>query len=612
MKALFKLTLVTTLFTLSACSNLMKVKHAEADSPSSKKDAPPQYQDFDQHKDTLYDLLVAEIAVQRQEFNITLLNYIQQARMTRDLGVIKRAVNAAQFLKDHDAITEMALLWVEVEPESIQAHQLLTYQYSLVHEYDQAMYHIEQIINLGGEARVDGLAVSSSSLPLEDKETISKLYQELYEKFPDNHEIGYSYALVQRNLKEYDAALEILEPILKSAPDFEASSVLKTNLLYDKGLLVEAIEYASDKFDDFPANHNLGRLYATMLIENKQLDEAEDIFYSLINQYPQSYRLKLSHAIVMLENQKVEEATETFNLLIEAQQHSNEANYYLARIADSEGKIDKAIEHYQQVKSGVHYELSLERSSYLMLHNDRKEEMLERLATLREAPSADIHKLWLLEVKLLSSSGDSERLKQSLNTAIEEFPEDDQLLYARAMNREADDDLAGMEEDLRKLIELNPKNAIAMNALGYTLADRTDRTNEAFELIKSALTLKPTNPAIQDSMGWVLYRLGQKKEALVFLLKAFQQFQDGEVAAHLGEVLWSLNQFTEAKEVWSNVHRKYPNHKVLLETIQRLDPELLTKMEEQTTNKQDEKTKEGDTPAINQTQNTDAEAAPED
>lgn len=574
----------------------MKAKQSETDTTASSEklssETSPEYQDFDLNKDTLYDLLVAEVAVQRQEFNITLLNYIQQARMTRDLGVVKRAVNAAQYMKDMEAIKEMAILWVDIKPDSIPAHQLLTYQYSLSREYEQAMQHIEKIIELGGDARVDGLAVSSSALPLEDKEAILLLYQSLYAKYPNNHEIGYSYALTQRNLKEYDAALEIIEPILNAAPEFEAASVLKANVLYDKGQLEEAIEYAGDKFDDFPSNHNLGRLYATMLIENKQLDDAEEVFYSLLTKYPQASRLKLSHAIVMLENKKVEEASAAFEQLIESNQHANEAYYYLARIADSQGNFNDAIDLYQKVSAGVHYEVSLERSSFLMVHNEQQDEMLNRLAELRKKPGASPLKLWLLEVKLLSSAGETDRMNASLNAAIQAFPEDDQLLYARAMNREADDDLAGMEQDLRKLIELNPNNAIAINALGYTLADRTDRTQEAFELIQKALALKPNNPAILDSMGWVLYRLKQNKEALVFLFKAFQQFQDGEVAAHLGEVLWSLNQTTEARDVWSNVLRKYPEHEVLLETINRLDPELLIIIEnpptedEQATNKE--------------------------
>jgi tetratricopeptide (TPR) repeat protein len=189
--------------------------------------------------------------------------------------------------------------------------------------------------------------------------------------------------------------------------------------------------------------------------------------------------------------------------------------------------------------------------------------------------------LWLLEVKLLSLVQEKEKMMDSLNQAIAAFPDDDQLLYARAMNLDTEDNLIAMEADLRKILEHKPDNAIALNALGYTLADKTNRLAEAFLLIQKAHTLEPENPAILDSLGWVLFKLGKREEALVYLLKAFQGYQDGEVAAHLGEVLWSLNQKTEAFEVWLNVLNKNPEHPILLETIQRLAPEALQKSEDQ-------------------------------
>ncbi|KZY70037.1 hypothetical protein A3738_25115 [Oleiphilus sp. HI0066] len=132
-----------------------------------------------------------------------------------------------------------------------------------------------------------------------------------------------------------------------------------------------------------------------------------------------------------------------------------------------------------------------------------------------------------------------------------------------------------MEADLRHLIDQNPNNAIALNALGYTLADRTDRLEEAAQLIGKALVLKPDNPAIMDSMGWVLFRLGKAEEAVQLLGAAYLKYPDGEVAAHLGEALWSLDKKDQARTVWSNSLRQQPDHKVLIETLQRLAPEML-------------------------------------
>ncbi len=612
--------LLATVLT-SACSHLGLTKTPAtepATAAQKQEDSEPKYRDFDQNKDTLHDLLVAEIAAQRDQFDITLLNYLQQAHITRDVDIIQRAINAAQLSKDAEALSEMALLWVDVDPNSVPARQILVFQRTLEQEYEQAMEHIDKIIELEGDARVDSLAITASSLPDEDRVRLAKLYEALHNKYPQHHEVSYSYALVLKAIKEYDQALEILAPVLKEAPDFEAPTVLKTNLLYDKGELEKAIDYAEDKFDDFPKNHNLGRLYATMLIEARELDKAEKVFESLIEYYPHAARLKLSLAIVKLENKKIEEAKTHFDDLISMGKLTNASHFYLARIADLQQDVDLAIQHYQKVKPGPHYDTSLERYLFLMFQHDQRDQALAKLAEFRKEDPSNSLKYWLLEVKLLSSSKDETAIEQALDNAIAEFPDDEQLVYTRAMQREAKDDLAGMEADLRHLIEKDPNNAIALNALGYTLADRTDRLVEAFELIQRAVAVKPNNPAILDSMGWVLYKLGKNKEALVFLLKAFQQFQDGEIAAHLGEVLFSLNQRTEAHEVWGALFIKQPEHEVLNETVKRLDPEFyeqvqatLEKMREQAREQnQGTSTKLIDLPSPTEPLETDSTATP--
>ena len=519
--------------------------------------------------------MVAEIAAQRNQFNITLLNYIQQAHMTRDPVVIKRAINAAQYMKDIEAIKEMALLWAEVEPENISAHQLLAYQYFYAKDYSAAVEQLEKILAQGGDPRIDSLAIGSQTLPEEEKRQILALFQELYTQYPEHYPLPYSIAFLHKLLKEFDEGLAALEPVFKLAPEFSAASVLKINLLYEIGKVEEALNFAEDAFENFPTDHNLGRLYASLLVESKQLDEAESVFESLIEQYPQAPSLKLSLGLVMLENNKIDAAKTLLNELLVENQHVNEVHFYLGRIADQQKKIDEAIHHYKKIKDSPNYDAAIERISYLLIQQEKVDEMIAYLSEMRDKEPEKRKMLWLLEIKLLSLAKDKERMQDSLNQAIEALPGDEQLLYARAMNLEAQNDLEGMEQDLLKILEIHPDHAVALNALGYTLADKTERHEEAFELIKKALSLEPDNPAIQDSMGWVLFKLNKPEEALYFLLKAFQSYQDGEVAAHLGEVLLKLNQKTEAYEIWGTVLTKYPEHPILRETVERLAPELL-------------------------------------
>jgi len=583
---------------LSACAHF-KNDPASNDSvinepENSTKKETPEYADFSIEDDTLYDLLVAEIAAQRHQLNVTLLNYIQQARHTRDPDVIRRAINAAQFSQDPIAVKELGILWTEAEPESPLAHQLLAYQYSIEKQYSDAIHHIDRVIELGGNISVESLAIGSQTLPDEDKEELLALYQKLLEKHPDSHPIRYSLAIVQKNLGRTDEAMANLDYIFERDDNFQPAYVLKSNIMYESGEDKEAtMDFVEDAYEMFPKNHSIGRLYAGLLIDEMRLKEAEDVFAALMKYYPQSTAFKLSHALVMLENKKINEAKTELEGLLKQGAHRNEAHFYLGRIEDQQGNTESAIGHYLSIKGGIHSEPSLERASYLLMKDGKFDEAITALSEARTSYPIQAPTIWGMQFKLLHSFGDTERALSTLNDALKDYPDSEQLLYARAMLYDTQSELPLMEADLKRILVLNPKNAVAMNALGYTLADKTDRLDEAMQLVTFAMQLKPNNPAIMDSMGWVLHKLDRNEEALGFLIQAFQQYTDGEVGAHLGEVLTALGQTTEAHQVWRKALENSPNHPVLIDTLKRLAPELIPAPAETS----DKTSADGSTPA---------------
>ena len=178
--------------------------------------------------------------------------------------------------------------------------------------------------------------------------------------------------------------------------------------------------------------------------------------------------------------------------------------------------------------------------------------------------------LFGLEADILSTSGASDQAMEVLNAGIEAYPDSSSLRYARSMLGQQRNDLALMEADLRAIIARDPNNATALNALGYTLADQTDRYEEAHALIARALELDPEEPAILDSMGWVLYRQGDIEQAIEYLTRAYALFPDPEVAAHLGEALWAQGDQEQARRVWRGALLKDPQHPVLRRTLERL------------------------------------------
>ena len=210
----------------------------------------------------------------------------------------------------------------------------------------------------------------------------------------------------------------------------------------------------------------------------------------------------------------------------------------------------------------------------LFIDEDNLPEMQEAFAAARLKNSDDAKSLYLLEADLLSKNDYIVAALALLNKALEEHETDINLLYSRAMISEKANDLASMENDLRTILGMEPDNAMVLNALGYTLVDRTDRYHEALELIKRANELKPNDPAITDSLGWAMFRLGNYQEAIRLLEKALADFPDHEVAAHLGEVLWYTGEHDRAREVWREALERRPDSKILKRVIERLAPQM--------------------------------------
>lgn len=598
--------LVLHILLASGCASFLNKSSAtsvDAESAPKSEENDIEYADFSIEQDTLYDLLVAEIASQRDQFDITLVNYIHQAQMTRDPAVILRAINAAQIAKDSEAIKELTLIWLEEEPDNISAHQILAYQYSVDRAFPEAIDQIAKILELGGNTSVEALAISSAQASEEEKQELLELYTQLLEQFPDSWEVRYSLALVHRNLKQCDIAIEQLEQVIDAQPEFQQAFIVKANCLSELGKKDEALAYAEQSFNQFPENNALGRLYASLLIEKGDTQTAEGVFATLLEYYPDSASLTLSHALLMLENKKVEDAKSAFEALTASPTHSSDAYYYLGRIAEQQDQPEEAITQYQNVAPSSHYNTAIERYVYLLSKQERMDEALERLALLRQDQPRNAQKLWLIQYQLLNTFDKTDMALDGLNQALTQFPEDESLLYARAMHYDGTGEIELMEQDLRKIITKNPRNAVALNALGYTLADKTDRLEEALQLITLALALRPDNPAIMDSMGWALFKLGKNEEALALLSKAYINYPDGEVGAHLGEVLWVEGKTEEAKKVWNNSLRQQPDHPVLRATLERLAPEMLEDLND-TAEPNDENTEATDSAPASDAQET--------
>ncbi|MCR9190444.1 MAG: tetratricopeptide repeat protein [Marinobacter sp.] len=560
--------------TLAGCASLTGTEEAPAKSKTvaagekTEPQPPVEYADFE--PETLYLLLSAEIAAQRGRYDITLVNYLKAAKQSRDQVVIERAMRIAQSLNGDNAQKQLAELWLDIDPDNLQAHRISAIQAVKGNDLQTAIHHMERIMDQGGDADFDSLAAMAANLPPEQQQELLALYNEMSDRHPDTPELEYSIALLLKVTGQPQQALDRLEPLLQENANFQPAIILKGDLLYQTGQKSSALDYLLTNTRRFPGNRQMGTLYGRMLINEGELQAAQDEFNRLVKRYPDTPGLRLSHALVALENGQTDLARQELTQLAEQGHHTSEANYYLGRIEDQASNTEQAIGYYQSVEQGNYYFPALARASSLLAENGQLEDAIDRIRRLREANPRQAENFWLLEVNLLL---DQEQQQQALSTAteaLEEHPDNIEIRYARAMLYDGIGQPADAEADLKQIIEQEPENAVALNALGYILTTRTDRLREARGYIEKALRLDPNNPAILDSMGWVLFLEGQLEPALEYLSRAWAAFPDPEVAAHYGEALWMNGAEEQARIIWQEGLEQDSNHEVLRETIDRL------------------------------------------
>ena len=560
--------------TLAGCASLTGTEEAPAKSETvaagekTEPQPPVEYADFE--PETLYLLLSAEIAAQRGRYDITLVNYLKAAKQSRDQVVIERAMRIAQSLNGDNAQKQLAELWLDIDPDNLQAHRISAIQAVKGNDLQTAIHHMERIMDQGGDADFDSLAAMAANLPPEQQQELLALYNEMSDRHPDTPELEYSIALLLKVTGQPQQALDRLEPLLQENANIQPAIILKGDLLYQTGQKSSALDYLLTNTRRFPGNRQMGTLYGRMLINEGELQAAQDEFNRLVKRYPDTPGLRLSHALVALENGQTDLARQELTQLAEQGHHTSEANYYLGRIEDQASNTEQAIGYYQSVEQGNYYFPALARASSLLAENGQLEDAIDRIRRLREANPRQAENFWLLEVNLLL---DQEQQQQALSTAteaLEEHPDNIEIRYARAMLYDGIGRPADAEADLKQIIEQEPENAVALNALGYILTTRTDRLREARGYIEKALRLDPNNPAILDSMGWVLFLEGQLEPALEYLSRAWAAFPDPEVAAHYGEALWMNGAEEQARIIWQEGLEQDSNHEVLRETIDRL------------------------------------------
>ena len=537
-------------------------RHA-ATTPPAKKTTPLS-------SELLYHLMVAEIAGQRGQLAIAVQQYYQAALLSRDPDVVERAARIAIYARDDVIALKIGKLWLQLEPDSVQAYTVIATAQIKQAQYDAALQTLDHLLTLTEQHGQRGYHFIFSLLGRQrDKQAALDLLDKLMKKHGQTADALFAYGRLALLVGELDKATTAVKHLLVLKPEWEDAQQLWVNLLIRQGKDTEALDFLAKTVAKYPQNQAMRMYYARKLVDEKRLADAFEQFKILLEQDNTNMDARYALGLLSLEMNHLDDAEGYFKALYADQERSGEAAFYLGQIAEQRHKDKDAIHWYSLVSDGQHYVGAQIRIAMTLAQAGDLEAARKRLHNI-EATSPSIElRLYLAEGELLRTANRSQEAFDLYSKALLKMPGNSQLLYARALTAEKLEHLDVAVQDLKTIVKQEPNNVQALNALGYTLADRTKHYKEALKYIEAAYKLNSTDPAIIDSLGWVYYRMGNHDKAWYYLQHAFALLKDPEIGAHLGEVLWVTGKQQQARQVWKEALQTQPQHKTLRDVIKR-------------------------------------------
>lgn len=520
--------------------------------------------------EVLFLLMTAEIAGQREQYGIALDGYLRAAQQVKDPEVIKRAAKIALFVQDPDKLKQALDLWQEVEPDSVDVRFLTAVAALNAGDRALALESIEFVL-LNDPQVFDekALALIKSLNDQPSVDLAQSIFVELSAKYPANAQLFFVQALLDAQSNNVPQAQLNISQALALKPDWPKASLLQAQLYISKRDLAAAtsvLQGVVAKQDNVQIRERIAQL----LMQQERWVEAEEALQSLIENDPENDELKFKLALVYLQTNKEAQAREGLLALVTKEPFKDKASFYLARMDAANKRYNEALIWFDGVKTEpFKYEAEMN-SLLILMEQERYAVAIDKIASLKAAYPEKINNFSLFESEAYSRLGEHQKGFDVLSNALLSDPDNEKILFARALLADKVGDMQTLEADLLYLIEKDPNDSKALNALGYTLVDKTTRYREAQAYLDRAIAIRPNEPIIMDSYGWLLFKLNRYEESLSYLQKAYEMEPQAEIAGHLVEVLWVLQRQDQAKAVLLRALAKNPEDKMLLEVQVRL------------------------------------------
>ena len=521
--------------------------------------------------DVMYMLMAAELAGQRGQYAIALEGYMEAAKRVSDPRFAERAAKIAMYMRDSNKTDEAISLWLKQDPNNPTARKIAALSALRAGNKQAAVEHLSAVLKTD-PAGFEKSALELASVLQRDGKSgfFYGVLDSVGEKNPDQAVVYFVQSLLAAEMKNNALAEKKVQQALNIQPDWDKALVFQAQIAVFSGDLNKAKTLLRNASLKYPENDKFKKLLAQVLIKATEYEAASEVYQGIILSNPKDAESQIALALVYLQLNRDGKAEDIFKQLLDQPEWQNQANFYLGKIEEKREHTQKALAWFDKVTEGPFVFESTISAVSLLVKDKKFDEADARLNLLSEQFPKQKLRIILMRAGLYGQQGQYEKAFKLLTETMAGQPDQRDLLYARALMAERLNKLDVLEADLKKILAKYPDDAEALNALGYSLLGNAGRYADAEKYLQQALNLQPNEAVIMDSFGWLQFKLGRLEQALGYLERAYAKQQEGEIAAHLAEVLWALGRKEEARKVFSKAIKKAPEDEYLLDFKNRL------------------------------------------
>ena len=533
----------------------------------------PNLPDVELDQKTLEQLLIQNFASAQGDWLQSSSNALSAAKTSNDYRLAQTATLLALRGNDYILALKGAMLWYELEPDSENAKNILLISQIGAGNGKKAIEFIEANYR---DKELDATITEVADLVVRQRNSTSGLLvmTHFMEQHPQSAQAHLSGAYVAGVFKEYEIAQGWLDLAIELKPGWDLAAQMKADILQSQGNTEERSAFLEEYARSHPESVRINTNYAADLARQERYQEAYAAMQRVVELDPSNSAALYYTGALAGQLEETEQAKRYFRQALNVDPKNDDARWSLGRLAAVEKKYVTAEKYFNAItakESFVDAQIQVANARYHLSGLEPALKVLDLLEPLTQGEYVNIalarHNLFLRDYKYEEALG-------FINEVLLSLPNDLDLLYARALVAAELKKTDIAEADFRAILDQQPDNADTLNALGYTLADQTQRYEEARVLIAKALEFRPDAAHILDSMGWVLYRQEDYEQSIEFLQKAYDAAKEVEIAAHLGEVLWVSGDQQRAKVIWQEGVDEEEDNPVLKETLERFNVSL--------------------------------------